>query len=98
MEKWITALEEEDRKFIKRFILSSGSLKELSKIYNVSYPTLRIRLDRLIQKITVAEDPEVDDDFKLKVKMLVAEEKLTLQAAKELISEYEKAMRREKDE
>ena len=51
-------LSEEDFHFIKRFILASGSLKELAKQYQVSYPTLRIRLNRLIEKINVADDPE----------------------------------------
>jgi len=58
MEKWLQELSEEDRAFIKRFILASGSLKELAKQYQVSYPTLRIRLNRLIKKIKVFDDPE----------------------------------------
>ncbi len=52
---WIDLLDEEERAFIRRFILASGSLKELAKAYDVSYPTLRLRLDRLIQKIEVFE-------------------------------------------
>ena len=50
---WILSLEEEDLEFIKNFILNSGSLKEIAKIYNVSYPTVRIRLDRLIDRKSV---------------------------------------------
>ena len=48
--KWLSVLSEEDVHFIKRFVLASGSLKELAKQYRVSYPTLRIRLNRLIEK------------------------------------------------
>ncbi|WP_394325568.1 DUF2089 family protein [Methanosarcina barkeri] len=48
--RWILDLELEDISFIKNFILSSGSLKEVAKIYDVSYPTVRLRLDKLIQK------------------------------------------------
>ena len=48
--EWILALEEEDVEFIKNFMLKSGSLKEIAKSYQVSYPTVRVRLDRLIQK------------------------------------------------
>ena len=53
--EWISQLEETDLAFIKNFILSSGSLKEIAGIYGVTYPTVRLRLDRLIQKIEMAE-------------------------------------------
>ena len=45
---WMAALEDEDGTFIKKFILASGSLKEMAAQYGVSYPTVRLRLDRLI--------------------------------------------------
>ena len=51
---WWEALDEEDRQFLKRFVLSSGSLKALCDEYGVSYPTLRARLDRLIAKVKAA--------------------------------------------
>lgn len=44
-------LDDEDMTFIKRFLLASGSMKEVAAQYGVSYPTVRLRLDRLIQKI-----------------------------------------------
>ena len=47
---WLSELDVEDIHFIKKFVLSSGSLKEIAEIYQVSYPTVRLRLDRLIQK------------------------------------------------
>ena len=49
--EWMAGLEEEDLVFIKKFVLSSGSLKEVAGQYGVTYPTVRLRLDRLIQKI-----------------------------------------------
>ena len=48
---WFLGLEEEEQEFLKRFILASGSLKQLAKYYEVSYPTVRIRVDKIIQKI-----------------------------------------------
>ena len=42
---WLQYLSDEDAIFIKNFMLSSGSLKEMSKLYRISYPTLRRRLD-----------------------------------------------------
>ena len=38
---WMTDLEEEDWAFAKRFLLASGSLKEVAAQYGVSYPTVR---------------------------------------------------------
>ena len=57
---WMAELEEEDLTFIKKFILSSGSLKEVAALYGVSYPTVRLRLDKLIQKIRLTETAEAD--------------------------------------
>lgn len=48
MPEWIASLDEEDVSFIKKFVLASGSLKEVAGIYGVTYPTVRLRLDRLI--------------------------------------------------
>lgn len=44
-------LEEADREFVLRFVLASGSLKEVAQNYGVSYPTIRARLDRLIAQL-----------------------------------------------
>lgn len=35
---WILDLEPEDAGFLKNFVLKSGSLKEIAKLYSVSYP------------------------------------------------------------
>ena len=59
MPEWLASLDEEDVSFIKKFVLASGSLKEVAGIYGVTYPTVRLRLDRLIQKIRLGE--QVDE-------------------------------------
>ena len=46
MPEWMADLDEEDAAFIKRFLLASGSLKEVAGQYGVTYPTVRLRLDR----------------------------------------------------
>ena len=83
-------LEEEDVAFIRRFLLASGSLKEVAGEYGVSYPTVRLRLDRLIQKIRLADDRAADPYVAL-IKRLAVNEKIDFDAAKLLISEYRKA-------
>jgi hypothetical protein len=85
---WIDEMNHEDWQFIRRFILASGSLKELAQIYEVSYPTLRARLDRLIAKVNAAEEYESADLFERKIRLLVADGELSPQTAKELFAEY----------
>ena len=87
MPAWMAELEDEDLTFIKKFILASGSLKEVAALYGVSYPTVRLRLDRLIQKIRLTEAAEADPYVSL-VKRLAADDKLDFDTAKILIAEY----------
>ena len=84
---WMAGLEEEDVAFIKKFILASGSLKEMAGQYGVTYPTVRLRLDRLIQKIRMVEDTAADPYIAV-IKRLAMNEKLDLDTAKVLIAEY----------
>lgn len=84
--KWITDLDDNDYTFMKKFILASGSLKELAKEYNISYPTVRLKLDRLIQKIQ-ANDTE-DSSYIHLIKNLAIEGKIAPDAAKQLILEF----------
>lgn len=96
LPEWMAGLEEEDVAFIKRFILASGSLKEMAGQYGVTYPTVRLRLDRLIQKIRLTEDTAADP-YIATIKRLAMNEKLDLDTAKVLIAEYKKT-RKEKEE
>ena len=86
---WLAVLEDEDLSFVKKFILASGSLKEIAGLYGVSYPTVRLRLDRLIQKIKLPERADEDPYVSL-VKRLAVDDKLDFDTAKILITEYRK--------
>lgn len=87
--QWLLSLDDEDYTFIKRFVLSSGSLKEIAKEYQVSYPTVRLRLDRLIEKIKIHDKEEMSSFVKL-VKDLALDDKLDFDTAKILINAYKK--------
>ena len=87
MPLWFSKLENEDVEFIKKFILASGSLKEMARQYGVTYPTVRLRLDKLIQKIKVNEDLENEPYVSL-IKRMVIDEKIDYDVAKILIEEY----------
>jgi len=45
------SLPVEHQKFIEMFVLSGGNLKELAEQVGVSYPTLRSRLDKVIEAL-----------------------------------------------
>jgi hypothetical protein len=64
--------------------LNSGSLKEIAKIYDVSYPTVRLRLDKLIQKIKLNSNKQ-DRPFITFIKKLAVDSKIELETAKLII-------------
>ncbi len=84
----IDNLDDSEIDFIKRFILESGSLKEMAAIYGVSYPTVRLRLDRLIEKIKLSDKEDLS--YVSLIKSMAIDGKITLDAAKILIEEYKK--------
>ena len=90
---WLADLEDEDAAFIKKFVLASGSLKEVASLYGVSYPTVRLRLDRLIQKIRLSDTAEADPYVSL-VKRLAVDDKLDFDTAKILIAAYRETQKK----
>lgn len=89
LPEWMSNLEDEDLVFIKRFLLSSGSLKEIAKQYGVTYPTVRLRLDKLIQKIQIGEESAGEPYIAL-IKRMAVNDKIDFDTAKILINEYKK--------
>ena len=84
---WFVNFEREDQEFVKQLVIASGSLKQLAKIYQVSYPTVRMRLNTIIQKINFIEDNGANT-FETKVMKLVIDEKLSLEVAKQIITDF----------
>jgi hypothetical protein len=95
--RWIDALEDEDVSFIKRFVLASGSLKELASVYGISYPTVRLRLDRLIQKITLLDRHDVTSSFERTLRMQHADGKIDHQTLKMLLDAHQTEIARERN-
>ncbi len=85
---WIDYLTDEDLAFVKRFILASGSLKALAEAYGISYPTVRLRLDRLIAKIGVVDDHQITSLFERTARALYAEGKLDAPTLKALLAAH----------
>lgn len=89
--EWFSTLSTEDMEFIKKFILGSGSLKEIAKLYGVSYPTVRLRLDKIIQNIELQEK-EGSQPFSTFVMKLVIDDKIDLEVAKSIVDKYKESM------
>ena len=87
--EWTLNLEGEDVAFIKKFLQASGLLKEAAKQYSVTYPTVRLRLERLMQKIQISVD-NGNEPYIALIKRFVINKKLNFDTAKILMSEYKK--------
>lgn len=84
---WLTDLSPADLNFIKQFVLCSGSLREIAQIYDISYPTVRNRLNQLIEKIKSSGEKEDESYIKL-IRRLTIEDKIDFEAANLLIRTY----------
>ena len=85
---WFARLSDEDVSFIKRFVLASGSLKDLAKAYGITYPTVRLRLDRLIEKIKILDNQEIVSEFERTLRARYAEGKLDMETLKALLAAH----------
>ncbi len=86
---WLEYLNDEDLAFVKRFLLASGSLKELAQAYGISYPTVRLRLDRLIAKIQVVDDQRIVSPFERLARAQYAEGKIDMATLKLLVAAHQ---------
>ena len=86
--RWLDFLDDEDLAFLKRLVLASGSLKNVAAAYGVSYPTVRLRLDRLIARIQVYDSQEITDDFERVLRAQFADGKLDAATFKRLLTAY----------
>lgn len=80
-------LAEDDLQFVTEFVLASGSLKEMAKIRGQSYPTIRNRLNEIIQAIEEEASAAQQDQHRIldaiaKGEMSVAEGARRLRGAK----------------
>lgn len=58
-------------------------------MYEVSYPTVRLRLDKLLQKIEIS-DQQAEEPFQAFIKGLAVDSRIDLETAKLIIDKYQK--------
>ncbi len=96
-ESWLAGLSDEDVSFVKRFVLVSGSLKDLAKAYGITYPTVRLRLDRLIEKIKVLDSQEIVSEFERTLRARYADGKLDMETLKALLAAHQDELENQPD-
>ncbi len=85
-QKWLKVLTDDDLEFIHQFVLSSGSLKELAKQYGISYPTVRNKANKIIEKIQMVDKKE--PPYVSYIKAMAMERKISSEAARDLITMF----------
>ncbi len=75
-------LPREDLDLIVELVLRSGSLKDLATSYGVTYPTIRLRLDRVIERLQASIDGKQPDPVKELLARLVERGEMTVSGAK----------------
>jgi len=92
--RWLDYLSDEDLSFVKRLVLASGSLKEVAAGYGISYPTVRLRLDRLIAKIRITDNADIHSEFERVLRAQHAEGRIDAETLKTLLAGYQKDLER----
>ncbi len=83
-------LDDEDREFIVRFVLASGSLKEVAEGYGISYPTIRGKLDKLIGRLQELRRGQPVDPLKELLANMVAKGEIAAGAARRVLAVHQK--------
>lgn len=80
----LLALPREDLDLIAELVLQSGSLKGLAASYGVSYPTIRARLDKTIERLRASVEGATPDPVADLLARLVERGELTVSGARAL--------------
>lgn len=78
-------LSQDDLTFVVRFVKTSGSLKEMARIYGQSYPTIRSRLDGIIEQLNRMEGAAVSDERRHEILDAIAKGTMSVDVAERLL-------------
>jgi hypothetical protein len=88
MKKWTELLRDEDLALVRALVLASGSLKAVARQYGISYPTVRLRLDRVIEKMRLADEGTDLSDFERVLRLRHVEGRIDRQTFVELLEAH----------
>jgi hypothetical protein len=84
----LLALKEEELDLVLQLVLASGSLKDLAQAYQVSYPTIRLRVDRVIERLRQLANGAKPDPMMQLLAELVERGEITVPAARSVRDLY----------
>jgi len=84
----LLALAEEELDLVLQLVLASGSLKDLAQVYQVSYPTIRLRVDRVIEHLRQLGNGTKPDPMMQLLAELVERGEVTVSAARSVRDLY----------
>ncbi|MFI9529106.1 DUF2089 domain-containing protein [Micromonospora rosaria] len=77
----LAQLTVEDQVFVTAFVRCHGSIKEMERIFGVSYPTIKARLNRITQKLAFVDTdpapPQADTIDRLRRGEITAQQALS---------------------
>lgn len=91
------ALTEEELDLVLQLVLASGSLKDLAHEYQVSYPTIRVKVDRLIERVQQIMEGTTPDPMMQLLANLVERGEITVPAARSLRDLYRQQKTEQKE-
>ena len=94
----LLSLGDEDLDLVLKLTLASGSLKELAEQYGVSYPTIRIRLDRLIERLRAAVSARPMDPMADLLATMVEKGEMTPRSARAVLEMCRKQLDSRKED
>lgn len=84
----LLALNDEELDLVLQLVLASGSLKDLARVYQVSYPTIRLRVDRVIERLRQLANGAKPDPMMQLLAELVERGEITVPAARSVRDLY----------
>ena len=81
-------LSAEQQRFATEFLLASGSLKEMARKFGISYPTVRARLDRIIECLRGVKP--ADEERRAAILDAVEEKRISTHKASALLTGAER--------
>jgi hypothetical protein len=90
-------LGDDDLEFIQRLVLASGSLKDLAQGYGVSYPTIRARLDKLIERLEARVRGQPPDPMADLLADLIAKGEVAPSAARAVLKLHRDILKKAKE-
>ncbi|HEX4588804.1 MAG TPA: DUF2089 family protein [Gemmataceae bacterium] len=90
-------LGDDDLEFVQRLVLASGSLKDVAAEYGVSYPTIRGRLDKLIDRLRAFVAGRPPDPMADLLADLIGRGEIGASAAKAVLNLHRKLLKTKGD-